>query len=98
MGARFYMYLNNNSRIFITGLFIPNFSVQMGSEVIVYAESMDVTTTNNFAFGAGYSWNRLSAEVRYYTARNMIKDYVSWQAKYERVGIILGYKLFTHKK
>ncbi len=98
VGARFYMYLNNNSRIFITGLFIPNFSVQMGSEVIVYAESMDVTTTNNFAFGAGYSWNRLSAEVRYYTARNMIKDYVSWQAKYERVGIILGYKLFTHKK
>lgn len=98
VGARFYMYLNKNSKLFITGLFIPNFSVQLDSKVIVYAESLDVSTTNSYAVGAGFSWKMLSAEIRYFTARNLVKDYVNWQAKYERVGIILGYRLYSHKK
>ncbi|TGD59112.1 tRNA modification GTPase [Flavobacterium humi] len=95
IGIRHHIFLNKTSKIFINGAFV--FSAFGGNATFDFDHGKTIfegTSRNNFAFGAGYSFqNRYSIEFRVNTAREIL-GYQQWSAKYSSIGIILAYKIF----
>ncbi|KUJ60488.1 hypothetical protein AR687_18055 [Flavobacteriaceae bacterium CRH] len=98
IGARHYMFLNQNSKIFID----VAYSLDIASKTdIVYTNKTENSTLNfdgnlgkNLAFGLGYNFkNKFSAEMRFNTKNELI-NYISHSAKYSSIDFIFGYTVF----
>ncbi|MCG9793615.1 PorT family protein [Flavobacterium algicola] len=93
IGIRYYMFLNENSKLFLNGAYVIDFS--LNSELFRGGEILDISNAYNFAFGIGYKIkDRYSVEFRMQTARNLQKDYVYYTSSYQQASMILGYTLF----
>lgn len=91
LGVRYYMYLNNDSRIFINGSFNLNFP--MGKSKITYNSSeLEVGNNSSYALGAGYSYKRYSIEARYILSHGILGPYAYWVSDYSSLKVILGYR------
>ena len=89
IGVRHYLFLNNNSKIFINGSFIYDFV--LNSKV----RNLDASSSVNLAMGVGYNYNqKYSVEFRYHTNRDVLTDYLAWTSDYKTISIIFGYTLF----
>ena len=100
-GVRHYMYLNENSKLFIDAMYVLALNVGTSqisynylSDGQQYANPFDVTKTSYAAIGAGFSYSRYSAEVRLNLNRGILHNYVLVKSEYSSVSFILGYKLF----
>ena len=92
-GARHYMYLSNDSGIFIDAAYVLAFN--LGSSYIKYNNaSMDIERTSNFALGAGYNYKSYSAALRYSFKHGLLSNYVFWGTEYSSVSLTLGYRIF----
>jgi hypothetical protein len=93
-GMRHYMFLNNESKIFIDIAYVMSFP--LGDSKLTYntAEPIDFNKSSNFMIGAGYSYKKYSAALKYTFNRGTTSQYTSWNAQYNAIGLILGYKLF----
>lgn len=92
IGARHYMYLNQDSKLFINGAVI--FALDLGSSSIRFNEySYDISRTTTGMVGAGFSWKKYSAEARYVFNHGLL-PVNNWTANYSSVGLVLGYSLF----
>ena len=94
IGVRHYFYLNENSKFFINGSFIVDFS---SNSVIDFQPDSDleIKTGTNLAFGIGYKHNnKYSLEVRYLSNRNILNTYQYWFSDYKTMSIIFGYSIF----
>ncbi|WP_281232148.1 outer membrane beta-barrel protein [Flavobacterium gelatinilyticum] len=99
IGLRHYMFLNHKSKLFINAAYI----VDLGSKsTITYTETarniiteFKSDTGSNLAFGFGYSFkNKLSAEIRLNTKKQLMRDYTSYSADYNSTDFILTYIIF----
>ena len=89
IGVRHYLFLNNNSKIFINGSFIYDFV--LNSKV----RNLDASSSLNLAMGVGYNYNqKYSVEFRYHTNRDILTDYVAWNSDFKTISIIFGYTIF----
>ncbi|MEL1244113.1 hypothetical protein AAEO56_07575 [Flavobacterium sp. DGU11] len=92
-GARHYMFLNNDSKLFIDIAFAAVLNV--GDCYIQYNEvKRGISKSSNFAAGVGFAHKQYSAEVRYGFGRGLTDLHDTWGATYSSAGLILGYKLF----
>lgn len=97
LGLRHYMYLNNNSKVFLSAAMMFTFDL---SEKIDYeddseARDLRINSGYNFALGFGYEYaNKYNLELRYITNRNLTTREASIaRADYSTgLGIVLGYK------
>ena len=89
IGLRHYFFLNPKLSLFIDGIFIPFLSPDFQSKMGYY----DIRSRNSFAYGGGISTKKLSAEVRFYTTRDMFDDFIFLRNNYRRVSVIFGYKI-----
>jgi hypothetical protein len=95
IGLRHHFYLKNEkSKLFLNAFFIPMFSPDFNSKI----NSLDTKAANSLAFGGGIEYKRLSAEIRYYTKRQLLNNYMFWSTDYQRVSLILGCKLTSNRK
>ncbi|WP_205635393.1 hypothetical protein [Flavivirga aquatica] len=93
-GVRHYFFLSENSKIFINGSFIFDFS---SNSTLEYDPGQDlkIKRRNNLAFGLGYKYNdRYSIELRSQINREVLSDYLSWNSNYSTLSVIFGYSLF----
>lgn len=90
VGIRYYAFLNPKVKLFFNAMFIPMFSFDFGSTI----DHFEVKTLNSYAVGTGVSFNKLSAEVRYYTNRELLYNYTFLYADYSRISAVFGYKIF----
>lgn len=89
IGVRHYLFLNNNSKIFINGSFIYDFV--LNSKV----RNLDASSSFNLAMGVGYNYNqKYSVEFRYHANRDILTDYVAWNSDFKTISIIFGYTIF----
>ncbi|MDB4334750.1 porin family protein [bacterium] len=101
IGVRHYFFLNEDSKLFINGLLILDYSY---NSIIDYfpGEDFEIGTRFNFAYGLGYKYNdRYSLELRYQTGREILDNYLPLRSDYKTLSVIFGYSLFkhtTHKK
>ena len=100
IGLRYYKYINSSSKIFFNAAYVIGFIVS-DSEIkitnnnnLVNADAtLTVENTKGLAVGLGFSYKKLSAELRYDTARDLTATPL-WKAKYGAVGVNFGYILF----
>jgi len=93
IGFRHSFFLNNHTRIFLNAFFIPGFTVDIQSSMVSSSlYELDVKPGDSYAIGGGVYFKNLSAEVRYYTSRDLLSGYVAMTTDYQRVGLIIGYK------
>ncbi|OCK43113.1 outer membrane beta-barrel protein [Tenacibaculum soleae] len=94
VGIRHYFFLNENSKMFVNGSFIFDFS---NNSIVDYSigTDLEIKTRNNFAFGIGYRYNdKYSLELRYQTSREVLSDYIAWSSDYNTFSVIFGYSFF----
>ncbi len=100
IGLRYYIPLNEKTKVFLNGFLVPGFAVNMNSTVDYYTyfsnvkemKSVDISSSGNAAVGGGIEYKRFSLEARYYTNRNLLKDQPSESADYGNFSVVLGYK------
>jgi len=100
IGLRYYIPLNENTRVFLNGFFIPGMAINMDSNVSYFTffsnmkseETVDIESATSAALGAGVEYKRFSLETRYYTDRNLLNNHPSEYADYSRFSFVLGYK------
>ncbi len=99
-GLRYYLFLNQQINLFVNSIFIPSFSLCFNStsehqstNSVIFTTTLDLKTIESFAFGGGIGYKKFSAELRYYTNRNILKGYRSWISDYTRFSLILGYRI-----
>jgi hypothetical protein len=90
LGIRYYIFLNQNLKLFANAEFILMKSISFDSKIY----GMNVNTRNSYAIGCGVSLKKLSAEIRYFTDRELLYDYISVNTDYTRLSILFGYKIF----
>ena len=94
MGARYYMYLNDKSRLFVNGFLLMDLPLNSKVEFSNRVDA-EIDSQPNLAFGAGFSYNqRYSVEFRYQTTRELFDTYTIYASKYSTVALIAGIKLF----
>lgn len=94
-GIRHYFYFGSNSKLFLNGLLL--FSIDMNSSIDYSSGTvLDIKTYPNFAAGFGYQfYDMFSLEFRYQTKRQILADYVNWDAKFNSLSLILGFVIFN---
>lgn len=105
-GLRHYMFLKDNSKIFINGGLLLDSPLSSEANILETTRNMDPEVQDfdlNFssAFGLGYDFaNKFSAEIRY-TNRNIYgRGYMEGNydlivdAEYSSISLILGYNIF----
>jgi hypothetical protein len=94
VGFRHYMFLNNKSKIFIDATF--SLALNLGSPYIKYntADPLPISKSSNIGLGAGFSYQRYSAELRYGFGRGLLDSVGGWETSFSTLGLILGYKIF----
>ena len=99
LGVRYYYHLNDQTRIYLNGFYIPGFAMNFNSTIKYTPEtnvpkSFDVKSSGNLAFGGGVDYKKFSFEARYYADRTL-SDEPYLNPVYKRFSLILGYKIFS---
>ena len=97
VGIRHNFFLNNENRIFVSGLFIPNFVIDQNATIDFYdpnLNDLDIEHPHSFAIEAGLIMKKWSIDVSYRLNRNILEDYTAWGADYKVLSLSIGYRLF----
>jgi len=97
IGLRYYIYINDNTRLYFNGFYISGLALNMNSTIMIPSttlgdKSYSVGSTGNAAIGGGLDYKRFSLETRYYTNKDLFKGSRFESSENGRFSIILGYK------
>lgn len=95
VGLRHYMYLNQNSKVFLNLGFVFTFGLKSTVTFERFdmrdIEVLDVEPNANLALGGGYKFmDKYSIELRY-QSRHILDNYYYWKSDFKSVSIIVGY-------
>ena len=97
LGGRYYFLSNQATRAFVNGFFVTD--IPFGSMIEWRGgSSLDPKVNFGFSLGAGARHGRLSAELRYYSNRNVLTatnggSPYYWASNYQKLSFILGCRL-----
>lgn len=96
-GFRYYMFVNDNSKIFIEGSYI--ISKDLNSDVNDgHASQLEVEFANRIGYGIGYSFkNKFNVELKH-NSTNIFANYSFSDSKYSLTSLVFGYTIFDSKK
>ena len=98
IGFRHYFYINDNTKIFLNMSYVvdvtysSNLNIRRPDNVENY--NFEINSSNSIAFGGGIKYKKFSLEARYFTGRNLLTQYKSFDSSYKTLSFILGYQLF----
>jgi hypothetical protein len=96
IGLRYYFFLNNDLKLFANAFYTTGFSLDFNSTIkydYPFASPLEIETKYALAFGGGIGFKKLSAEIRYYTQRDMLNNFY-WNSKYSNLSVIFGFKIW----
>jgi hypothetical protein len=98
-GLRYYFFLNKNSKVFLNFIANPGFAMNFNStvEYDYYYQPLEITNSFNYGVGAGFNYRRLSAELRFYSNRNLLSNLWYYSCYYKEFAFIIGYKFLKVK-
>ena len=95
VGIRHYLFLNENSKVFINGALIFNVTTNNSTIDFEFGPDLNIETSHNYAFGVGFKHNdKYSLELRHHTSRDLLTKYRNRTSDYRTFSVILGYSLF----
>jgi hypothetical protein len=90
-GLRHYMFVNENSKLFINSSFV--FDIPVNSKV-TGENNYDISTVLNYSLGIGYKYkDKISLELRTFTNRDLL-GYTTRVGDFQSSSLILGYTIF----
>jgi hypothetical protein len=93
LGGRYNGYFKSGSKIFLSVAYVLDFA--LSSEIMIQGiPNREIVSSSNFAFGIGYAVKKLSFEARFFTNRNLQKDFVSIPNSFRNMSVIVGYRLY----
>lgn len=94
VGVRYYLFLNNDSKIFINTAFVLALDLDSKIKFNLRPDLDDIGSKVYFLGGLGYNLkNKFSIEMRYYS-KDILSNYLFWKSDNKTFSIILGYNLF----
>ncbi len=94
IGVRHSFYLNTMSKIYITGSYVLDFSLNSFVDFNridgTNLGRLKINTSNSFAFGLGYKYNKYNIEFRY-NNRNILGSLPFWSSNYSSLSVNFGY-------
>lgn len=94
IGVRHYFFLNDQSKLFLNGSLVLDFSSNSRIE-FESREDVKFRTLNNLAFGAGYKFlDKYSLEARYNLGRDVLAGYAFLISGYNTFSITFGYGIY----
>lgn len=97
-GVRYYIFISDNSRIFIAGSYINSsmLSSDIHQDQGVY--KVEAKIRNRLGGSIGYSYkNKFNVELKY-SGANIFDNYVYWDSNYSTTSLTFGYTIFDSKK
>ena len=93
LGVRHYMFLNDNSKLFLNAAYLMSFPV--GDAFVQYNDAipLEISKNSNFAIGGGYSIDRFSIEARYNFTHSIMNKYAAYSSDYSSMSLILAYRI-----
>ena len=92
IGVRHYMYINNNSKIFLNMGYAISFNQK---EHVFYENSyqveLELSNSPNFFFGAGFAYKKFSLEARYNTTRDLLREFFFFSSEFKTTSITASY-------
>lgn len=104
LGIKHYFFLNDKAKFFVdcyfNSLVSKTYNSKVGIKVLYSAMSyLNVKRSGyNFSVGGGFEYNRINAELRYFSKKDLLSDYLTWDSNYSRLSLIIGYKIITIKR
>jgi hypothetical protein len=96
LGLRYYVFLNKKLNLFANTLYVFNSGLNFNSAInfdYQGAKPIIIDTESCLAFGIGLNYNRLSAELRINSTRNIVGRY-TYHSEYHISSFIIGYRIF----
>ena len=96
-GFRHYMFLNNNSKLFINAQYVIEHASSNSKVIANYYDSiteLDITPNNSLVLGLGYNYKKkynIEARANF---KNVLDNYLEWTSKYQTVALVFGYSIF----
>lgn len=94
IGVRHYFHINDTSKIFANVSYIVSANLK-SSKISTEYYPAEMSSGNSVSLGVGYKYNnKYSLEFRYFTSRELMKNYVDKTADYKAFSLLFGYTLF----
>ena len=94
-GVRHYMFLNNNSRLFLNLAYNLNIFSSDSTASYQFAQTdITIETGSSITVGLGFKYNKYSAEVRTDIGSTTATNYSDLQIKTAPISFIFGYTIF----
>jgi hypothetical protein len=98
-GVRHSFFLNDKSKIFINASYVHDFcfnsTIKQSKTNGITFNPLKIKPLDCFALGAGYQYdNRCGIEMRYYTKRELLGEYMYWESNFTTFAVILEFSLF----
>lgn len=93
-GLRYSMFLNDRSKAFINASYVAESLISNKLTLNRYSVPLEIKPNKSFALGLGYLYDKFGAELRYYTQRNILSIYSSFDGVYNNLSFILNYRIF----
>ena len=98
LGFRYYMFISDNSKIFISGSYVLSKVLDSDIHNIDRTYELKAKFTGAIGYGIGYSYkNKLSVELKR-SLRNTFDNYIYFDSNYSMTSLVFGYTIFDSKK
>jgi hypothetical protein len=98
MGIKYYMFLNNDSKIFLNLSYYLIFPInsEINWEAQELSDLYPINSRRGWNFACGYVYHdQLSFNLNYNPPINILKNYVNWTGKLKGISFTLGYNLMS---
>ncbi|MEM6524205.1 MAG: tRNA modification GTPase [Bacteroidota bacterium] len=94
IGIRRYFFVNDASKFFVNGSVVND--IDMNSTIDFEQDTdLEIQSAVNFSLGVGYKRNdKFLLELRYFTGREVLTQFIDWSSSYKNFSLILGYSIF----
>lgn len=95
VGARYTNYINDDFKCYANAYYVPPFNIGFNN-YFRYSDQMllKVQEEINFIVGVGAVYKNFGLELRYYTNRQLLGNFVSISTDYSKVALVASYKLW----
>lgn len=91
-GVQHYFFIGESTRIFLHGAVVIDAAIISNNIKSQFNSEIKAAPSRNFSLGAGWCFKKSSIEMRYYTNRNLLNNYIAWSSDFTRVSVIFAYK------
>lgn len=98
VGINHYLNIDSKHKLFVKAAFVPHMIFKESYIAFSDAYKSDLSTSSRIFIGAGYNYDRLGLEFRYYSKQNLTMNIFKRSSEFSHISMRLYYTLFRTGK